>query len=127
MEKKQFSGDIINIVSQIADNVSAQISKIVSFVTNSLSTDKGLPDNVIAIEKKVLTKPDLLKIASDYLQNDADGIVMQIDQSKSTVWVSYSKSDKLLENNTVLKISSQTIDDDVLSLFNGNKIICLTK
>ena len=127
MEKKQFSGDIINMVSQIADNVSAQISKMVSFVTNSLSTDKGLPDNVIAIEKKVLTKPDLLKLASDYLQNDADGIVMQIDQSKRIVWVSYSKADKLLENNTVLKISSQTIDDDVTSLFNGNKIICLTK
>ena len=126
-EKSSKLDSIINAVSQIAGNVSAQISKLIGNITDSLSTDNGLPENVIAVEKKILSKPDLLKLASDYLQKDADGIVMQIDESNNTVWVSYSKSDRLLEKNVVLKISAQKIDDDILILFDGNKIICLTK
>lgn len=126
-EKSSKLDGIINAVSQIADNVSAQISKLIGHITDSLSTDNGLPENVIAVEKKNLNKPDLLKLASDYLQKDADGIVMQIDEPNNTVWVSYSKSDKLLEKNVILKVSAQKIADDILILFDGNKIICLTK
>ena len=127
-EKKSSKLDgIINAVSQIADNVSAQISKLIGNITDSLSTDNGLPENVIAVEKKILGKPDLLKLASDYLQKGADGIVMQIDEHNNTVWVSYAKSDRLLENNVVLKVSAQKIADDILILFDGNETICLTK